>query len=540
MKEKIATACEAVDDLITRQLNIIKAIGDLFKQYMSNPDEVVRNIVNNKDLSFAKEFENIQEGLGGTFTRNQAIEIGKNKLLEIFKRYVDEACEHNMNVNKVINSNSRVLEDKVNVANGIVDLKLLTSRIELYMKNSLTSEFMTRKIKSYVDDVKYEFIPASTPAEFLNNIREIFSLISVCDLSDVDTAWKKYEIRKAKLCHNYSQLGTDDYVRETLKVEASVDDRTSNDLLKDYMQKYSVSGIEDTPAVDILTTIINDMERRVETLRENIFNVNNKFIKYVESDNIAKDILTNITDEIVTPFVKGQMSDEEFGKLYNDAILALDNFLILLKDITITINNTYSTMYKHVEIFEKLYMLIEELSIRGTIPEASNNPEKERELRLAQKVVTYLDVTHEDDALEKEISEKSTEEAEEEKSSEDQSEENITEQVSETQVEKEHANTNKEQQEKDEQEYAQSSSCEQKAKETIKEIAKQESYEKEEIFDEETFEGVKEVNVDEEIDKDSFNGYNLENAIDKTLKDEAAERYNKEIEEEQKNEQEGK
>ena len=535
MEEKIAAACDAVDDLITRQLNIVKALGDLIKQYMSNPDEVVNNIVNNKDLSFAREFENIQEGLTGTFTRNQAIEIGKNKLLEVFKRYVEEACEHKTNVNKIINSNSRVLQDRVNVTTGIVDLKLLNTRVDLYMKNSLTTEFMTRKIKSYVDDVKYEFIPASTPAEFLNNIREIFSLISVCDLSGVEEAWKKYEIRKAKLCHNYSQLGTDDYTRETLEIESIKDNKTSDELLKEYMQKYGVTGIEDTPATDILTTIINDMERRTNSLRENVVTINDKFSKYVENDDIVKDILSNITDEIVTPYVKGEMNTEEFTKLYADAILALDNFLILLKDITIVINNTYTTAYKHIEIFEKLYMLIEELGIRGTIPEAATNPEKEKEFRLAKKAATFLDVTNEDDMHEKDAAKEDNKETNEE-SSEKQSEEESSEQIAETQT--------KEQQEVGEEQTQQPSQAEQKAQETVEEIVKQETGETEDTDDTdkliEDIEKESEIVEEEDPEDPEFKASDLQNAIDKTLKDEA-EQYNKEtVEEEQKTEQEGK
>lgn len=343
---------------------------DLLKEYIASPANTTDKIVNNNILpiEIINTFKDIQRGLRGEFTRSQCVELGKAKILNYIESILASIKKDYVNIEEIFKTAQSEIIPNLTIMNRDSDFELLERRKSKYLKNQLTETYFTKKLATVLEPKLIELGLNVNIKEFLLKLEGILAYVRTIDVNNIRVIWSKYLKNKEFLLSNFKNVGNEIFSTEKYTPTAKVDEIDFNTYFKELINKVEIDNKLELTDIDIINRIISILPRTIKVIDENVTNASGTLKTFVETEpNSYFNILEDICKTTIEPYVKTEMTTEDFAKRMKNSIITIDNGMGIDYDLIISVVNLLLELEKGVRIYLYVYQLMNEITAKGTI-----------------------------------------------------------------------------------------------------------------------------------------------------------------------------
>lgn len=358
------------EDKLNQLFEKFKKVINLILSFNNEPDNTAEKISQDPDLGLQESFKDIKAGLLGEFTRSQTIDIAINKLttylgsvLEEFKSLTDT-----LSLNTFIQEVKKETSGYTEAVLKNVSPSVLTRRKERYLENSLTRDFLVRRAEKVLVSKLSEFGTAKLPKDILFSFREIVSMINLCETTKIDETNKDVTNRKEYIKAMYSRIGDDDFNKELFKPKIKPEELRSKYILDYYIEKIDSNDTTVTE-IEVINSFIDNLERYMIGFKDNLDHISQSLSGITNDNGFLEEVLVDIINNLVIPYVKGTITQQEFTKKLTNSFLTVQNLLVINKDLRTIILNTYISFLNNLDMFNIIYSTMDEITFAGTLKE---------------------------------------------------------------------------------------------------------------------------------------------------------------------------
>lgn len=352
----------------------------LLKKFVENPDDTTEEILNSS-LPIAEQFKEIKVALTGEFTRSKAIDIGKHNIVKYYESLLKSILDNdNQTVAEYAASKVKELQEQLDITYRNIDTTVINRRREKYMENSLTVEFINRKINLVVEDRKTKLGSPKSVVEFLYACRELLAKIRLGDFEEIDNVYDKFKKDEYKIKRNVENLGDVDYSIGNLTSNVNPCSLESNEILAKAIDDLDIEQpIEDSETLNIFSSMIDVIDRTATDIKSNIDKLNEKVSKFATTKDLSVQIVTVLNDSVILPYSKMEITAEEYMNKTKELIQCLENVVIIEKDVKTCVDNHAKGILNDINIFYYIYNLIDEATLKGQLDPVTKVGKKDKE-----------------------------------------------------------------------------------------------------------------------------------------------------------------
>lgn len=369
---------EKLDHLFSKYKKIINYISE----FINEPDNVAEKITQDNEFELKDEFKNIKAGLLGEFTRSQTIDIGISKLttvlaniLEGIKLLIDE-----LTPTSYIPSLKEEVRSYLDASLRNIDVDMLSRRKDRYLQNSLTIDFFKRRVDQVLTTKIGNYGVAKTTTDLLYTFREIVSMINLCETGKVGEVLKFVKVRKDYIKAMYKNIGTKEFKDTTMGLKGKLEDIRSNEIFQFYLEKINENDMN-VSELEVINGFIDNLNRYITGFKDNLDKLSNTTFWSSEVDILSssqednkflEQVLIDITNNLVLPYVQNTITKEEFATKLNNSCLTITNLLTTDKELRIAVINLFIQFVNNIDVFNNIYQVMDEATFAGTLQDTVN------------------------------------------------------------------------------------------------------------------------------------------------------------------------
>lgn len=369
---------EKLDHLFGKYKKIINYISE----FINEPDNVAEKITQDNEFELKDEFKNIKAGLLGEFTRSQTIDIGISKLttvlaniLEGIKLLIDE-----LTPTSYIPSLKEEVRSYLDASLRNIDVDMLSRRKDRYLQNSLTIDFFKRRVDQVLTTKIGNYGVAKTTTDLLYTFREIVSMINLCETGKVGEVLKFVKVRKDYIKAMYKNIGTKEFKDTTMGLKGKLEDIRSNEIFQFYLEKINENDMN-VSELEVINGFIDNLNRYITGFKDNLDKLSNTTFWSSEVDILSssqednkflEQVLIDITNNLVLPYVQNTITKEEFATKLNNSCLTITNLLTTDKELRIAVINLFIQFVNNIDVFNNIYQVMDEATFAGTLQDTVN------------------------------------------------------------------------------------------------------------------------------------------------------------------------
>ena len=357
---------EDKENLLRDKINELGEGIKYLKEFIVDPYQTSKAIQNSQ-LPIAESFSDIEHGLTGEFTKSQAVEIGKKKLIDYYRTVIDNINENNITIGDFAESIAKDLKEQLEIVNRNVDITILNRRKTRSLTNTLTKEFLLRKMKVVLEAKAREYNSSKQPSDFLFTLREIMAKIRLGDIQDIKTCRARTNFDKHNLIKDITRVGVKGVDFETYSTQVELSNKSTKDVFEELLYELGDEHPAEDMEIEILVSIIDSIDRTYDAISKNIEELVNEILTYKSDEELVSVIIKKLYEEVLEPYSKIEITSEEFTKKSLDLLHCLNNVLVLGRDIRYSVLNMYKTYLQNIEIYGKIYSIIDEVTLRGQL-----------------------------------------------------------------------------------------------------------------------------------------------------------------------------
>lgn len=364
MKELTQKYLERENALKAYIESLVKNIKYL-KQYIGAPEFTIKKLASS-DSELSSIFKEIELAYQGEFTRSKAFELGKHKLLNCIKEQVESIKSNNITLEDYALSLLKDLEEQLEIVNRNIDMTVVNRRRTRYMTNSLTQRYIKQAIQAVIEAKAKEYNSALTLPQFVMVLREIMSRLKVCDLTELVEYIKKYNFKKHVLTTKIENPVEVQPLQSEIQLKEYEAEQLFRDYLKDAEAALELIATEDGE-LEIFNTLLDGVEPTYKLIKKNIDNFKEVIKSFATNEQLIVITTDKIYETLVVPYAESRITAVEYQTGLDNLLICLENLMVLATDIRHVILNNVSLLLAHVEIYHKIYTLIEETTIKGQL-----------------------------------------------------------------------------------------------------------------------------------------------------------------------------
>lgn len=339
------------------------------KMFIEAPEFAVKKL-SASDSEHANVFKEIEIAMNGEFTRAKALDLGKHKILNCIKEQVDAIKENNITLEEYANSLLKDLTEQLEIVNRNIDMTILNRRRTRYMTNSLTQRYIKHAITSIIEAKAKEYGTSLTLPQFLMVIREVLSRIKVCDLTELVEYIKQYNFNKHVLTNKIENPTDVRPIEPVIKLKEYETESLFKDYLKEAESAMEVIATEEGE-LEVFNTILDMIDPTYKCIKSNIEKFEEVIKTFTTNEQLIIATTQKIYETLVVPYAESKITAVEYQTTIDALMLCLNNLMILATDIRHVILNNVTLLLSHVEIYHKIYVLLEETTLKGQLEKDS-------------------------------------------------------------------------------------------------------------------------------------------------------------------------
>lgn len=340
----------------------------IMKRYVEQPKVVADEIVNS-DLIIKDDFKDIAVGLSGTFTKAKALDMGKKKILSYITGLVNEIKQNKIDMTGYVKELVGHLRDVYDVVYNNTDIQLQERRKEQYMSHHLYTDLFRTRLNSHL--LEYAGVYGCQPGsnDLLFGFREVLSMLSLYNTDDVDEKYKKFLFRTEYIANNFLYLGTNQFKQDVFQIDSNMVDKSVDNMLAEYMEKIEEEQDTTEDVLNILNTIIGQLDRTLSNLKGNIDKVEEKLLGIVVKGDLYDLVLDKVLNELIVGYSNAEITASDFVVKLKDSLVTMDNLVSIEHDLRVMVYNVCSKFKTDLEIYSKIYDIVNELTYKGSMTE---------------------------------------------------------------------------------------------------------------------------------------------------------------------------
>lgn len=370
MELELNKKIQANENKLNQLFEKFKKVINLILTFTNEPDNVAEKISQDPDLGLQDAFKEIKAGLLGEFTRSQAIDIGINKLTTCLSTVLEEfkSLTDTLSLNTFIQEVKKETNGYADAVLKNVEPSILYRRKERYLQNSLTKDFLLRRAEQVLVSKLAEFGTAKLPKDILFSFREIVSMINLCETTKLEETNKDVTNRKEFIKAMYNRIGDDDFNKETFKSKVQPEELRGKYILDYYIEKID-SNDTTVSEIEVINNFIDNLERYTTGFKDNLDHISQTLANITSDNSFLEEVLVDIINNLVIPYIKGTLTQQEFTKKLTNSFITIQNLLVINKDLRTMILNTYISFLNNLDVFSIIYSTIDEITFAGTLRE---------------------------------------------------------------------------------------------------------------------------------------------------------------------------
>lgn len=338
----------------------------IMKRYVEQPSVVADEILNS-DLIIKDDFKDIAIGLKGTFTKAKALDMGKKKILSYITGLVNEIKQNKIDMTGYVKELVGHLRDVYDVVYNNTDIQLQERRKDQYMSHYLYTDLFRTRLNNHL--LEYAGMYGCKPGnnDLLFGFREVLSMLSLYNTDDVDEKYKKFLFRTEYIANNFLYLGTNQFKQDVFQIDSTMIDKSVDNMLAEYIEKIEEEQDTTEDVLNILNTIIGQLDRTLGNLKDNIDKVEEKLMSIVVKGDLYDLVLDKVLNELIVGYSNAEITASDFVVKLKDSLVTMDNLVSIEHDLRIMVYNVCSKFKTDLEIYSKIYDIVNELTYEGSM-----------------------------------------------------------------------------------------------------------------------------------------------------------------------------
>ena len=349
---------------------------NLIKEYQADNVNTIKKIVTNteKEPELAEEFKDIAKGLEGEFTRATSIEMAKQKLISHLEGSIDDLIEGYKSIKDYVDNPKEQLKVMLDSVDTNVSIPDVVSRKERYNRTDLERDFMSKKLITLLGTKISNTHVSIPPKEFLFSLREVIAIVKIFEFKNIQEAINVYHNKCVHINENFKNIGKPgQFLGEYDKINVELVDRSGDAEFNKLLSEVKVPDGLPNSELELFDGIVDSLDATLARIKEileqlsDIFNTLN-----VSPYNIATTYGPGLKD-VLAQYSKTEITNEEFINKLTDAVVILYNANSVEISILNVFANSINILNNYIYIFNYVYGLCEEATVKGTIIDGKIN-----------------------------------------------------------------------------------------------------------------------------------------------------------------------
>lgn len=336
--------------------------SELLGKYIDEPENVLSSLLSTIDDEEEKKRVNeILLGMRGEFTRSKALELGKNKIINLIKALRDEIAVDYVEINNLFKEPTETLFDNYNVIINTTNNQALNLRKEQYMAKPMLIDYAIRKIPSVVIPYINEAGSNKSVVEYLSRIRDILIIMDNYDVSDVKHMFETYKNRKEYL-EDLQKRYHNVFNNEFIKIELIEKQLNTAEYIKFLVDGDTIVP-EGKDSLTILNELVDRLPKTIELLKSDIEEITNYIKKNKEERTITIPVINDFINKAILPYGDGEITKD----VYIENIAVTSNVLKNSTNIDLDLVNDVTDKLHELNILLNVYMVIHSIVDKITL-----------------------------------------------------------------------------------------------------------------------------------------------------------------------------
>lgn len=376
---------------LKEQNRLVTEAYTMLHNFITDPDQFMKLLMAEEspyikfgDLSIDRQekFENIRLGLLGVYTRNQAVQFGRNAFKSILNTLLNTVGNDYSSIKDNVVGPTIIIKDNFGV---IAEQNLFVANF-IERKDNYTSSDAYKEyfINGMTDiSVDLEHIDIKDPVNILHNLNNLLDKLNV----DIESVEKTLPERLTNFLDYYSER-----LKLVMPTLVSEQPLTEKDLFEE--PKY-----EEFPFTNI-NDLLNSIKENVESNSENIIplldSIYGKLIKYLDEivelkDYLIKvvlelpnktydiDLVTDSYRKIIDDFVDDKITGNEVASKRLKHTVTIDNILTLDQHLLTVVLGSGNIINYHLNNYVEIYNLLNVLTAKAVLKPVTKEEKTENE-----------------------------------------------------------------------------------------------------------------------------------------------------------------
>ena len=378
----------------------------ILKDFITNPVETCRKITTEyADLPYSKEFVELTKAVNCSHTKEQAITLGKGKIIEYINK-VKEECGTKYDI-----INNKVAEnvDVINKAQEVVNLSFDADTLSRRYQQATENEYFT---KYTVGNVEKIFIPAGIE---ISPIMQVIRFLQVCQIvysrnqndeinyliNSIANIAKDAEGKAAYIVANNNYLYQQQFNKTRFEFSPFAEElvKLGGKSKEDYYKNVIKKEFDNIPAdseeyliLDMVQNMINNTAGKRELLVNKLEELKQAYTIIIDADSKLDlvGVLNKITEDLLEPIDKMTITIEDYSTRADHLRLVIQNMLSIRERTEDLLNAIKLAPNNFVYTIDKIYKLLDKVMVKSTI---NKGREKEGELIVTNNVLGDTNAT---------------------------------------------------------------------------------------------------------------------------------------------------
>ncbi len=366
---KLVDKIKIVKELVERYLDGTK----LLKDYINNPIETAVSINSGFEGTFGESFKDVITGLNGEFTKNKAIEIGKQKILNYIISIKEEIDKNYLDLEDVIKEPLRIIYDNYNIIMDTTDNGTLKVRKNSYLTNKLTIQYMERRLVGTLEPIVANYSSEISIKDYLIKLLELTKLIREIEFTELEQAHLVYVNKKTYL-NTMSNKAISVVKDEVIKPAVTIKEVNTSEIMTNLLNRIKCVDLYENE-LDVLSTIIEELPITINTLKEKIEELNNKLNVYSKEKSDTISYLSNLAEKAIVPYENSEITETDYVEHIENYSGLINNSLVIDNDFITTIANISLELNISLNIYMVIHSIVDKTTLSGTIGKTIKLPE---------------------------------------------------------------------------------------------------------------------------------------------------------------------
>lgn len=356
------------------------AMANILKDYITNPIAVATMLASRKCSSVTDEanndmqavFQNVSLGLKGDFTKEKALEIGKQKIIGYLSLLLETITKDYITKEELSIQPYEVLKSNLTVVYNTCDIDILKKRKEQYMGSEMTINFLTRRALGIISDTaKWNMSDTDAATSYLNKLADTLNVIFAGVNFDhfkklIDVHHSVHEIINTHVSSDDNEFNLN-IVTTNVNITPLEVLEDSMEILNKLILKTEKTDTTENSLVSVLNALIDSTSSRLNTIEQllegyrgicNNINVDKEsFIKH----------LTTLHTNTVTAYANSTITLNEYEHSFHNYMKGLELWVNEDYNLSAGVVNQANSIDMLINVYLVTYVILDKITTAGTL-----------------------------------------------------------------------------------------------------------------------------------------------------------------------------